>query len=109
MEQEIPVRVFDDDPNVYIAVDNRGWKWYYYDPDQNALGAGAMGKVFLGYNYDTTRKLPSNNCLTDMPTNPPSGSAHAWRHPWRITIPTLFRCWAVACTRTKKGTGMSGW
>lgn len=57
MEQEIPVRVFDDDPNVYIAVDNRGWKWYYYDPDQKALGAGAMGKVFLGYSYDTNQKV----------------------------------------------------
>ncbi len=57
MEQETPVRVFDDDPNVYIAVDNRGWKWYYYNPDQNALGAGAMGKVFLGYDYDTNEKV----------------------------------------------------
>jgi serine/threonine-protein kinase len=58
MEQEIPVSVFDDDPNVYVAVEGRnGLKWYYYDPDQKALGAGAMGKVFLGYDYDTNQRV----------------------------------------------------
>jgi len=71
MEQEIPVRVFDNDPNVYIAVDNRGWKWYYYDPDQKALGAGAMGKVFLGYNYDTNQKVAIKQ-LFDKYANEPS-------------------------------------
>ena len=57
MEEEVPVRIFDDDPNVYISVFNRGWKWYYYNPDIPSLGEGAMGKVFLGYDYDTNQKV----------------------------------------------------
>lgn len=56
-EEEIPVRIFDDDPNIYISVFNRGWKWYYYNPDNAALGEGAMGKVFVGYDYDTNQKV----------------------------------------------------
>lgn len=57
MEDEAPVRIFDDDPNVYISVVNRQRKWYYYNPDDKPLGAGAMGKVFLGYDYDTNRRV----------------------------------------------------
>ena len=56
-EEEIPVRIFDDDPNIYISVFNRGWQWYYYNPDTAALGEGAMGKVFLGYDYNTNQKV----------------------------------------------------
>lgn len=56
-EEEAPVRIFDDDPNIYISVFNRGWKWYYYNPDTAVLGEGAMGKVFIGYDYDTNQKI----------------------------------------------------
>ncbi len=57
IQEEIPVRIFDDDPNIYISVFNRGWRWYFYNPDVPALGEGAMGKVFLGYEYDTNQKI----------------------------------------------------
>lgn len=57
MNEDYPIRVFDDDPNVYINVYNSGWKWYYYNPDQKPLGEGAMGKVFLGYDYETHQKV----------------------------------------------------
>lgn len=57
MQEEIPVRIFDDDPNIYISVFNRGTKWYYYNPDTSVVGEGAMGKVFVGYDYDTNRKV----------------------------------------------------
>ena len=57
MEDEVPVRIFDDDPNIYISVFYRGWKWYYYNPDVKCLGEGAMGKVFLGFDYDTNQKV----------------------------------------------------
>lgn len=57
MEEDLPIRIFDDDPNVYISVYNRGWKWYYYNPDVPALGEGAMGKVFIGYDYDTNQRV----------------------------------------------------
>lgn len=49
METDV-IRTFPDDPYVYLQADNR---WYYYDPQQNPLGEGAMGKVFLGYDYET--------------------------------------------------------
>jgi len=54
---EFPVRVFEDDPNVYLSVYNMGWRWYYYNPDLPPLGEGAMGKVYLGYEYETNRKV----------------------------------------------------
>lgn len=57
MEEDLPIRFFDDDPNVYISVYNRGWRWYYYNPDIPPLGEGAMGKVFLGYDYDTNQRV----------------------------------------------------
>ena len=56
-EDMIPVRLFDGDPNIYISVFNRVWKWYYYNPDNASLGEGAMGKVFIGYDYDTNQKV----------------------------------------------------
>ena len=37
-EDMIPVRLFDGDPNIYISVFNRVWKWYYYNPDNSSLG-----------------------------------------------------------------------
>lgn len=57
IDEECPVKIFDDDPNVYLSVYNRGDHWYYYNPDTPPLGEGAMGKVFLGYDYDTNRKV----------------------------------------------------
>lgn len=56
-EQEIPVKIFDDDPNVYLHVYNMGWHWYYYNPDNPPLGDGAMGRVYLGYDYTTNQKV----------------------------------------------------
>ncbi len=56
-EDDVPVRVFEDDPNVYLSVYNMGWHWYYYNPDSTPLGEGAMGKVFLGYEYETNQKV----------------------------------------------------
>lgn len=57
-EDESPIRIFDDDPNVYLSTYSRsGVKWFYYNPDDKPLGEGAMGKVFLGYNYDTNQKV----------------------------------------------------
>ncbi len=57
MDEAIPVKIYDGDPNVYISVVNRQRRWYYYNPDDQALGAGAMGKVFLGYDYDTNQRV----------------------------------------------------
>jgi len=57
IEDSIPVKIFEDDPNVYLAVYNLGWHWYYYNPDQNPIGSGAMGKVYLGYDYETNQKV----------------------------------------------------
>lgn len=54
---ESPVKIFEDDPNIYLAVYNRGDHWYYYNPDNTPLGEGAMGRVFLGYDYDTDKKV----------------------------------------------------
>lgn len=56
-ENDVPVRVFEDDPNVYLSVYNMGWHWYYYNPDMPPLGDGAMGKVYLGYEYETNQKV----------------------------------------------------
>lgn len=56
-ENDVPVKVFEDDPNVYISVYNMGWHWYYYNPDMQPLGEGAMGKVYLGYEYETNQKV----------------------------------------------------
>jgi len=56
-ENDVPVRVFEDDPNVYLSVYNMGWHWYYYNPDTAPLGEGAMGKVYLGYEYETNQKV----------------------------------------------------
>lgn len=57
-EQELPVRFFDDDPNIYLFVSgDRGKKWYYYNPDSAPLGEGAMGKVYVGNDYDTDQKV----------------------------------------------------
>lgn len=56
-DDEVPVRVFEDDPNVYLSVYNMGWHWYYYNPDTPPLGEGAMGKVYLGYEYETNQKV----------------------------------------------------
>lgn len=56
-ENDVPVRVFEDDPNVYLSVYNMGWHWYYYNPDIPPLGEGAMGKVYLGYEYETNQKV----------------------------------------------------
>lgn len=56
-ENDVPVRVFEDDPNVYLSVYNMGWHWYYYNPDTQPLGEGAMGKVYLGYEYETNQKV----------------------------------------------------
>lgn len=56
-DEEIPVRTFDDDPHVYISVYNRGTHWYYYNPDSSPLGEGAMGRVFLGYDYNDNKKV----------------------------------------------------
>lgn len=56
--EEIPVVVYDDDPNVYLSVKNLfRQSCYYYNPDQEPLGAGAMGRVYLGYDYETGRKV----------------------------------------------------
>lgn len=55
---EIPVIVYDDDPNIYLSVNNLfRQSCYYYNPDQEPLGAGAMGRVYLGYDYATGRKV----------------------------------------------------
>ena len=56
-ELEIPVKIFDDDPNVYLHVYNMGWHWYYYNPDNPPLGEGAMGRVYLGYDYTTNQRV----------------------------------------------------
>lgn len=56
-DNDVPVRVFEDDPNVYLSVYNMGWRWYYYNPDMPPLGEGAMGKVYLGYEYETNQKV----------------------------------------------------
>ena len=87
MNEELPIRVFDDDPNVYINVYSSGWRWYYYNPDQPPLGEGAMGKVFLGYDYDTHQRVAIKQ-LFDRYANNPSIRERArleaslsYRHP----------------------------
>lgn len=58
MEEELPIQFFDNDPNVYLyATGDRGRKWYYYNPDSTPLGEGAMGKVFIGFDYETDQKV----------------------------------------------------
>ena len=42
---------------MYLSVYNMGWRWYYYNPDMQPLGEGAMGKVYLGYEYETNQKV----------------------------------------------------
>lgn len=71
MQEEIPVRLFDDDPNIYISVYNRGWKWYYYNPETSVIGAGEMGKVYAGYDYDTNKRVAIKQ-LYDKYANVPS-------------------------------------
>lgn len=57
-EDESPVKIFEDDPNVYLSTYSRnGVRWYYYNPDNKPLGEGAMGKVFQGYRYDTNQMV----------------------------------------------------
>lgn len=51
------IQIFEDDPNVYIRVNNMGYRWYYYNPDRPPLGEGAMAKVYLGYDYETHQKV----------------------------------------------------
>ena len=58
MEDELPIQFFDDDPNIYLYVTgDRGKRWYYYNPESTPLGEGAMGKVFVGYDYETDQKV----------------------------------------------------
>lgn len=58
MEEGLPIHFFDNDPNIYLYVTgDRGRKWYYYNPDSTPLGEGAMGKVFVGFDYETDQKV----------------------------------------------------
>lgn len=55
--EDYPFIVRDDDPNVYIRVSGRDPRWYFYNPDIPTIGEGAMGKVFLGFDYHTNKKV----------------------------------------------------
>ena len=58
MEEEFPIQFFEDDPNIYLHVTgDRGKKWYYYNPDSTPLGEGAMGKVYIGFDYETDQRV----------------------------------------------------
>ena len=99
-ENDVPVRVFEDDPNVYLSVYNMGWHWYYYNPDTAPLGEGAMGKVYLGYEYETNQKVAIKQ-LFDKYAN-----SKAVRE--RASLEAALKCLVSANIRMRMKIGMSG-
>jgi serine/threonine-protein kinase len=52
---DIPsVYQWPDDPYIYLSVMG---KWYCYDPNQEPIGDGAMGIVYLGYRCEDKAKM----------------------------------------------------
>jgi len=61
------IRTFDNDPNIYLMVGNQ---WFFYDPNRPPIGAGAMGRVFLGYNYQTGEETAIKQLYNEYAMNP---------------------------------------
>lgn len=43
------------DPRIYLRA--RDGEWFYYNPNDECLGSGAMGTVYLGYGTQTGRRI----------------------------------------------------
>lgn len=43
------------DPRIYLR--SRDGEWFYYNPNDECLGSGAMGTVYLGYGTQTGRRI----------------------------------------------------
>lgn len=43
------------DPRIYLRA--RDGEWFYYDPNLECLGSGAMGTVYLGFGLQTGRRI----------------------------------------------------
>jgi len=57
----------DGDPLVYLQVKGQ---WFYYDPQSQPLGEGAMGIVFLGYNCNNNQRI-AIKCVRAVYANNP--------------------------------------
>ena len=44
----------EGDPKIYLQVSGQ---WYYYDPNSEPLGNGAMGTVYLGFSCNSNKRI----------------------------------------------------
>lgn len=56
MKGQFQPQVFqrDGDPFIYLWVNNQ---WYCFNPNEQPLGCGAMGTVFLGFSCNTSQRI----------------------------------------------------
>lgn len=57
IQQPLPQTVMTrpGDPRIYLRA--RDGEWFYYDPNHECLGSGAMGTVYLGFGTQSGRRI----------------------------------------------------